>query len=181
MSYFPAVEIKDKPNVDWIESVLLPLLQLVAKRRNKRIREVPITFWAFTRKTARPFREEMFLGVTPANLNSIAYNAIEEVLSKIEDGKVFAGLEHLPEYALPICRVSNGKVTRFYYDADLINRYMAFLARLVPASVILYWDSEDAKKYYLPAVRWVGDALMVTFSEIDQYTEALRLIHEDKN
>ena len=189
LSYFPALEIKDKPNVDWIESVLIPLLLLVARRKNKKIREVPITFWAFTRQTARPFREELFLGVTPANLNSVAYDAIEKVLNQIQNGKVFAGLERLPEHALPICQILGGKVIRFYYGTDEIEEYMAYLASLVPASVCLYRDLEDTEKYYFPRITWVQGAAMVTVSETNQSmplvenrdSEVLFVIHEDKN
>ena len=113
-SYFPALEIKTQPEDEWIEDVLIPALLPVVRRTNKKISEVPIVFWAFTRKTARSFREELFLLMTPANPGALAWQTIREALLNIEEGMVFQGGEFIPNYAVPVCQIFRGKLIRFY-------------------------------------------------------------------
>lgn len=143
-SYSPALEVKGKPKAEWIETVLIPLLSPIARRKNKKILEIPITFWAFTRQTARPFREELFLFITPADPGAVAKQVIEEALQNIQDAKIFAGLEPIPDYAFPICQIFRGKLIRFYYGV------------------------EDVEEYYLPAFKWSGGAPAFALSAIDK-------------
>ena len=106
--------------------------------------EVPITFWACTRQTARPFQEELFLFLTPANPGAIVKNIIEDTLHKIQNSRIFDGLEPIPEYAFPICQLFRGKIIRFYYSA------------------------EDVEECYLPAFKWSGGAPAFSLSTIDK-------------
>lgn len=143
-SYFPALELKNKTKAEWLETVLIPSLLPVARRNNKKIREIPITFWAFTRQTARSFQEEIFLLLTPADPGTVAGQVIEGALQNIPHGKVFAGLESIPENAFPICQIFRGKLIRFYYSA------------------------EDVEEYYLPAFNRRGDSPAFTLYDIDK-------------
>jgi len=173
VSYFPALEIKNQPDAEWIDAVLIPLLLPIARRKNKRIQEIPITFWAFTRHTARQYREELFLCMTPANPGAIAMQAVEKALRKIRSGVVFAGLELIQEYAFPICQIFRRKLIRFYCSVTEVEEYMEYLANAVPASLRLYCDAEDARRHYLPAFRWEAGAPTFTLSEIDRCTTML--------
>ena len=77
VSYFPGFEIRDNPDADWVEDVLVPLLEPVVRRRSKKIQETPITFWFGARKTAR-HPSEIFLFMTPAYPGTLIEQAIEE-------------------------------------------------------------------------------------------------------
>jgi hypothetical protein len=53
VSYFPGTEIKGNHEADWIDEVLVPAIEPIAKRKAAKIREMPITFWIGVRGTAR--------------------------------------------------------------------------------------------------------------------------------
>ena len=142
VSYFPAWELKNKPKAEWIETVLIPLLLPLARRKNKKISDVPITFWAFTRHTARSSEEELFLFMTPADPSAVVRNIIEEALKNIKCANVFAGLEPIPACAFPVCQVFRGKIIRFYYG------------------------EEGVKQNCLPTFKWTGDAPVFSLSDI---------------
>jgi hypothetical protein len=144
VSYFPAVELKAQPKDELIETMLVPLLLPVARRKNKRVLEIPITFWASIRQTARPFREEVFLFMTPSDLNVIAKRTIEEALQTVQDVKVFAGLEPIPEDAFPVCQIFRGKLIKFYYKVA------------------------DVEECYLPAFKWMRGSPEFALSAIDK-------------
>ena len=78
VSYFPGLELKKDREAEWIEDVLIPALLPVTRRKNKKISEVPITFWICTRHTARSFSEEIFLFQTPAFSGVMIENTIKE-------------------------------------------------------------------------------------------------------
>jgi hypothetical protein len=113
VSYFSGFEIKDRPEVDWIQTVLVPALEPVARRKNKKIRETPITFWFVIRKTARR-ASEIFLFMTPACPGTLIEQAVAKALELFVDGKVHAGQEPLPEGAFPALQILRGKIIRFY-------------------------------------------------------------------
>ena len=117
VSYFPGLEIKDDPNADWIEKVLVPAVEPIAKRKSKKIREEPITFWISIRRTARR-RAEIFLFVTPAYPGAIIEQALSQALQPLKDGKVHAGREAIPEDAVPCLQIFRGKLMRFYSVKD---------------------------------------------------------------
>jgi len=146
VSYFPAWELRNKPKAEWIETILIPLLLPIARRKNKKIMDVPITFWAFTRHTARSSGEELFLFMTPLDPGAVARGIIEEALKNIKCANIFAGLEPIPDCAFPICQVFRGKIIRFYYGA------------------------EDVKQNCLPAFKWIGGAPVFSLSDISQST-----------
>ena len=134
VSYFPAWELKNKAKTEWVETVLIPLLLPIARRKNKKIMDVPITFWACTRHTARASVEELFLFMTPADPGAVVRDTIEGVLKNIQYADISAGLEPIPDCAFPICQIFRGKVIRFYYGAEGVN------------------------PKYLPAFKWSGNA-----------------------
>lgn len=113
VSYFPGLELKDDMNHDWIGDVLVPAVQPIAKRKSKKIQEMPITFWACVRNTARR-RAEIFLFVTPAYPGKLIEDALGKALESFIDGKVHAGIERLPEYAYPCLQIFRGELIRFY-------------------------------------------------------------------
>ena len=149
VSYFPGLELKREPGSEWIEDVLIPVLLPVVRRINKKISEVPITFWLATRQTARPFPAELFLFMTPDALGAVANQAIGKALQNIQLAKLFAGLEHIPEYAFPICQVFRNKLIRFYYG------------------------TEDVEDICLPAFKWVGSAPALTLLTLDKTATVL--------
>jgi|GEM_PF-1930190 len=149
VSYFPGLEIKRKTEAEWIEDVLIPVLLPVVRRKNKKISEVPITFWIATRQTARPFWAELFLFMTPATLGAVANQAIEKALQNVQFAKIFAGVEAIPEYAFPICQVFRGKLIKFYYG------------------------TEDVEDICLPAFKWGGAASTLTLLTLDKTATVL--------
>jgi hypothetical protein len=147
VSYFPGLELKKEPEAEWIEDVLIPVLLPVVRRKNKKISEVPITFWVDTRKTARPFSEEIFLFQTPAFPGVMIENAVKEALQPLENGMVFAGKEGIADGAILACQIFRNKLIRFYYGI------------------------EEFQPHYLPAFKWSGNgpeftSSYVTHSEI---------------
>ncbi|MFC1970916.1 hypothetical protein ACFLV0_03150 [Chloroflexota bacterium] len=113
VSYFPGLELNDDMNYDWIGDVLVPVVEPIAKRKSKKIQEMPITFWTCVRSTARR-RAEIFLFVTPAYPGKLIEDAMSKALESFIDGKVHAGHERLPEYAYPCLQIFRGKLVRFY-------------------------------------------------------------------
>ena len=117
VSYFPGTEIKDDPDADWIEDVLVPAVAPIARRRVARIRETPITFWATVRGTARR-RAEVFLFVTPPYPGAMIEHVLAQALAPISDGKVHAAREQIPEEAVPCLQMFRGQLLRLYYSFD---------------------------------------------------------------
>lgn len=113
VSYFPGLELKDDINYDWIDDVLVPAVKPIARRKSKKIQEMPITFWACVRGTARR-RAEIFLFVTPAYPGKLIEDALSKALESLIDGKVHAAHERLPEYAYPCLQIFRGKLIKFY-------------------------------------------------------------------
>ena len=120
VSYFPGLEVKDDANGDWIEKVLVPAVEPIAKRKSAKIRDIPITFWSCVRGTVRR-RAEVFLFVTPAYPGAAIEQTLRQALQPIIDGKVHAGRERLPKDAFPCLQVFRGKLIRFY--CNLKNHY----------------------------------------------------------
>jgi hypothetical protein len=118
VSYFPGLELKKDREAEWIEDVLIPALLPVTRRKNKKISEVPITFWICTRHTARSFSEEIFLFQTPAFSGVMIENTIKEALQSLEQGMVFAGKEGITDEAVPVCQVFRNKLVRFYFGKE---------------------------------------------------------------
>ena len=117
VSYFPGVETKNDPEADWIDEVLVPTIEPMAKRKTAKIREIPITFWVTVRGTAR-HRAEIFLFVTPAYPGAIIERILNQALEPIKDGKVHAGREPIPEEAVPCLQIFRGRLIRFYGVLD---------------------------------------------------------------
>ena len=117
VSYFPSLEIKDDPDADWIDAVLVPAIQPIARRRSAKIRETPITFWVTVRRTARR-PAEIFLFVTPAYPGAVIERALSQALESIKDGKVNAAREPIPEEAIPCLQIFRGNLIRFYGAFD---------------------------------------------------------------
>jgi hypothetical protein len=117
VSYFPGLEMKDDPNASWIGEVLAPAIEPIRKRKNKKIREVPITFWISVRGTARR-RAEVFLFMTPAFPGAMIETTLSKALQAVRDGKVHAGREPIPEEAFPCLQMFRGKLIRFYSALD---------------------------------------------------------------
>jgi len=117
VSYFPGLEIKGDPDADWIDEVLVPAIEPIAKRKSAKIREIPITFWICVRRTARR-PAEIFLFVTPAYPGVVIERILSQALEPIKDGKVHAGREPIPEEAFPCLQVFRGKLIRFYGALD---------------------------------------------------------------
>jgi hypothetical protein len=109
--------MKDDPNASWIGEVLVPAIESVRKRKSKKIREVPITFWISVRGTARQ-RAEIFLFMTPAYSGALIERALSQALESIKDGKVHAGREPIPEEAVPCIQLFRGEFIRFYGSFD---------------------------------------------------------------
>lgn len=113
VSYFPGLEIKNDPHADWILEVLVPAVAPIARRRSAKIWQMPITFWVAVRPTARR-RAEIFLFMTPAYPGVAIERIVSQALEPIKDGKVHAGREPIPEYAVPCLQVFRRKVIYFY-------------------------------------------------------------------
>jgi len=118
VSYFPGLELKKDPENEWVEDILTPVLMPLGRRKNKKISEVPITFWAHTRRTARPYSEEIFLFQTPAFPGVTIESAIKGALQKLEKGMVFAGKEYIADGAVPVCQIFRNKLIRFYLGKE---------------------------------------------------------------
>ena len=142
VSYFPGLELKKAPEAERIEDVLIPVLLPVVRRKNKKISEMPITFWVDTRRTARSFSEEIFLFQTPAFLRVMIENAVKEALQPLEKGMVFAGKEGIDDVAIPVCQIFRNKLIRFYYGI------------------------EEFQPHYMPAFKWNGNGPEFTPSYI---------------
>jgi hypothetical protein len=128
VSYFPGTEIKGNHEADWIDEVLVPVIEPIAKRKAAKIREMPITFWIGVRGTARR-RAEIFLFMTPAYPGALIERALNQALESIKDGKVHAGREPIPEEVFPCLQVFRGKLLRFY---SAIDGYEGFYLPTVP-------------------------------------------------
>ena len=147
VSYFPGFELKKRPEIEWVEDVLVPVLLPVVRRKNKKISEVPITFWVDTRHTARSFSEEIFLFQTPAFPGAMVENAIKEALQSPKQGMVFAGKESIADNAIAVCQIFRNKLIRFYYG------------------------KKESEIHYSAGLKWNGNgpeftSLCVTHSEI---------------
>lgn len=132
VSYFPGLEIKHDPDANWILEVLVPAVAPIARRKSVKIRQMPITFWVTVRPTARR-RAEIFLFMTPAYPGVAIERILSQALKPIKDGKVHAGREPIPEYAVPCLQVFRGKVIYFY---GYLGRY------------------DDLNWFSVPAIRW---------------------------
>jgi hypothetical protein len=143
VSYFPGLEIKDDPDTNWILEVLVSAVAPIARRKAAKIRETPITFWVTVRGTARR-RAEIFLFMTPAYPGAIIERALSQALEPIEDGKVHAGREPIPEEALPCLQIFRGKVIHFY---DYLGRYDNHNWFSIPA---IYWQDNEPELAPLP-------------------------------
>ena len=149
VSYFPALEVKNDPNKDWIEAVLMPAILPIVRRKTKTIREVPITFWATVRGTAR-YRSEVFLFTTPAYPEANIEQALSRSLQSITGGNVHAGREPIQPLILPsghrpvfpCCQVFRGRLIRFYSTL------------------------EGHGGFYLPTIRWRDGAPALIFCRI---------------
>lgn len=142
-SYFPGFELKNSPEADWVDTVLVPALLRVVKK-SKKINLIPVTFWGEIRGTAR-HAAEIFLFTTPANALTLvekALTAIPECV-KNNEGHIRCGQEYLPENAVPICQAFRNKVIRFYVKLD-----------------------EDT--YYLPVIRWEDRAPVIALAPLKQ-------------
>jgi hypothetical protein len=117
VSYFPALEIRSDPHVDWIDEVLVPAVAPIARRKSVKIREIPITFWVDVRETARR-RAEIFLFMTPAYPGAGIERILSQALEPIKDGKVHAGREPIPEEAFPCIQIFRGEFIMFYGAFD---------------------------------------------------------------
>lgn len=117
VSYFPGLEIKNDPDADWIDGVLVPAIEPIARRKSAKIREVPITFWIGVRGTARR-PAEIFLFMTPAYPGAVIESALSKALQPIKDGKIHAGREPIPEGPAPCLQIFRGKLIRFYVALD---------------------------------------------------------------
>ena len=147
VSYFPGLELKKDREAELVEDVLIPALLPVVRRKNKKISEVPITFWVNTRQTARPFSEEIFLFQTPAFPGDIIENTVKEALQPLRQGMVFAGKEGIVDGAVAACQIFRNKLIRFYFG------------------------KEEFEPHYLPDFAWKGNGptftpAYVTHSEI---------------
>ena len=141
-SYFPGLELRSTPQTDWIEAVLVPAISPLLKRKAKAIYEVPITFWVTVRQTARPYRAEIFLFITPAYPGVQVERALSRLLQPITAGNVFAGREHIPAEAVPCCQLFRGRLLMFYFEVE---------------------DVEDS---YLPIIQWRDGAPVLALSDI---------------
>lgn len=151
-SYCPGLEIKGQPKSDWIEKALLPALRPAANAVDKRLANIPVTFWVSVRETARPFGREIFLFTTPYGLNIPLRRTVGQALETMEAAKVFAGGELIPDDAVPCCQIFRRKLIRFYSRTD---------------------DAEDC---YLPVIRWNRWPPMPTVNirELDRKATFLR-------
>lgn len=113
-SYFPGLEIKDRPGVDWVETVLLPALLPAARQTNQKLANVPVTFWIYVGRTGRGSGNEILLSITPWRLNVAIRKAIGKSLEKIEHGNIFVGRDTVHPKAMPCCQLFRGKLIRFY-------------------------------------------------------------------
>ena len=118
VSYFPGLELKKNREAEWVEDILIPAILPVVRRKNKKISEVPITFWVNTRQTARPFSEEIFLFQTPAFPGVMIENAVKEALQPLKQGMVFAGKEGIVDGAVAACQIFRNKLIRFYFGKE---------------------------------------------------------------
>jgi hypothetical protein len=143
VSYFPGLETRDDPDANWILEVLVPAVAPIARRRGAKIREIPITFWIGVRGTARR-RAEIFLFMTPAYPGAVIERALSQALECIKDGKVHAGIEPIPEEAVPCLQIFRGKVIHFY---SYLGRYDNLEWFSVPA---IYWQDNGPELSPLP-------------------------------
>ena len=95
----------------------MPAVAPIAKRKASKIRETPITFWVTVRRTARR-PAEVFLFLTPAYPGAVVEDAVAKALAPVNDGKVHAAREPIPEEAVPCLQVFRGKLFRLYYSYD---------------------------------------------------------------
>jgi hypothetical protein len=155
LSYFPGLEFKKNLKAEWIEDFLIPVLLPVVRRKNKKISEIPITFWVTPRQTARPFSEEIFLFQTPAFPGVILEKAIKEALQMMEKGMVFAGKENISEVAVPVCQLFRNKLIRFYCGI------------------------KEFEPHFLPAFEWKGNRPAFTQSYLEH--SAIMLENRDSD
>lgn len=113
ISYFPGEELKNEEYLDWIDDVLVPAVHPIAARTNKKIQEIPVTFWVCTRSTAR-YSSEIFLFVTPYRPGSVIEKALQKSLSSLKNGKIDAANETLSPDACPCLQIFRGKMLRLY-------------------------------------------------------------------
>jgi hypothetical protein len=161
VSYFPGLEIKDDPDADWIDEVLVPAVEPIARRRSAKIRETPITFWVTVRRTARR-RAEIFLFMTPAYPGAIIERILGQALEPVKDGKVHAGREPIPEEAVPCLQIFRRRLIRFYCA---LNGYEWFYLPIVP------WG-DNAPKLTLLSIP-VNDELIMVDVPIEEVERLL--------
>lgn len=148
VSYFPGLEIKDDPDVDWIDDVLVLTIKPIARRKNAKIREMPITFWVGVRGTARR-RAEIFLFMTPAFPGAIIESATAKALESFDDGNVHAGREPLPEEVFPCLQIFRGRIIRFYSTLD------------------------SREGFYFPTIGWKDNAPALVLLPIPEHDELI--------
>jgi hypothetical protein len=129
VSYFPGLEVKNDPDGDWIEEVLVPAIEPLVWRKDKTIRNVPITFWAAVRETARR-TAEIFVFTTPGRPGARMEQALSRPLQFINGGHVHAATEPIPEEAFPCFQLFRGRLIRFCTTL------------------------EGNEGFYLPTIRW---------------------------
>jgi len=167
VSYFPGLEIKDDPDADWIDAVLVPAIEPIARRKSAKVREIPITFWVTVRRTARR-AAEIFLFVTPAYPGAVIERALSQALESINDGKVHAAREQLPEEAVPCLQIFRGNLIRFYCALD---GYAGFYLPIVP------WR-DNAPKLTLLSIPVDDELIMVdvTTEEVERLLAEARIL-----
>ena len=121
VSYGPATELAHMQDESWIDTQLLPAVRILAKRRAKAIREVPIAFWLGVRSTARTPNGELFVFTTPFKAPRQLREAVTTALSALPQMRVAEGVEPICDGLIPCLQVYRGKILRFYerYEGHL--------------------------------------------------------------
>lgn len=154
VSYFPGREVESNAEAEWIEASLIPVINAVAARRAKKIRETPIGFWVCIRETARLPQGEIFVFCTPWRTGKQTEDAVRNALTAIPNGKIFQGTERIPEEAIPCCQSFRGKIIRFF------------------------GDFENNGTLGLPLIRWQGNAPSLQFQTFDA---SKAVVHENED
>jgi len=143
VSYCPGEEIKDSPDKDWIDSILIPSLKEIMSKRGKKISNTPIAFWVCLRETARIPDGEIFIFSTPWRPGKQIDEMIRSSLSPLVHSKIYQGAEQIPDEAVPCCQCFRGKIIRFFGDFD------------------------GTGGVTIPTIRWRTDRPVVIFEKLD--------------
>lgn len=119
VSYFPGLEVKNSPDTDWLETILVPAILPLTRRKTKIMREMPVTFWITVRNTAR-YRAEILVFTTPPNPRTLIERALSQAMQSIKEGKIHAATEPLSAWGevYPCYQLFRGKLIRFYSTFD---------------------------------------------------------------